>query len=65
MRSEDLADEPKEGDYVEHDATITQTHKFGDQIDHLSNYQLERGLKSRHIQYAHMNRIETSLLIRT
>lgn len=40
-----------EGSY-EHDATITRTHAFGDQIDHLSNYELQRGLKSRHIQYA-------------
>ena len=38
-----------------HDATIAQTHAIGHQIDHLSNYELERGLKSRHIQYAKAN----------
>jgi yeast amino acid transporter len=41
----------QESHFTEHDATITQTHAFGHQIDHLSNYELERGLKSRHIQF--------------
>ena len=36
----------------DHDATITKTHALGEGIDHLSNYELQRGLKSRHIQYA-------------
>ena len=52
MAQNGFGDEPKHGSFEEHDATITQTHAFGDQIDNLSNYQLERGLKSRHIQYA-------------
>ena len=43
--------ESKDGDYADPDATITKTHAFVDQIDHLGNYQLERGLKSRHIQF--------------
>lgn len=42
----------QESSIVDHDATITQTHAFGHEIDHLSNYELARGLKSRHIQYA-------------
>jgi amino acid transporter len=50
----------QESSFVDHDATITQTHAFGHQIDHLSNYELERGLKSRHIQYVKAMEIEAT-----
>ncbi|KAK3708634.1 hypothetical protein LTR37_011356 [Vermiconidia calcicola] len=53
MGQEDFGVEAKPDDYGEtsHDATIGQTQSEGGGIDLMSNHQLERGLKSRHIQF--------------